>query len=433
MRWFVRLLLSVFLIVGVGLGLAAVAMIERDPSIARTDPPSSKDVREARALVQKVRFLSRNPDAPEQVLTVPAETVAGVLRMSARMVPGFRGQTQLEEGRLRGRAAVPVPGTKGAFWVNADVTVPAFSDGLRLEEVRIGRISVPPALALWIGRVGADLTMGQGASETILTAVQQLEITPSEVTARLELDVTQRSAIAGRVFGTLRGQTLPEAQEIDRYYVAIREALDDGRLPTKGSFLPHLRFALEMAADDSDPANRTNAYTAAIFALAEACGASDFGLISEKLVPDWTDAGRSWQQDCSEVTFANRIDSRRHFVTASAIQAASNRGVAVSIGEFKELFDKTRSGGFDFTDITANNSGIRLADRMMAAPAGDWPRLLDRIQAEGDVLASFEGIPGLMPRKEFDARFGTVDSPAYREMLARIETRIDGLPLHATP
>lgn len=429
MRWLFRL----FLILLLALGLVGFSMVERDPIIAKTEPPSSKDVREARALVQRIRFLSRAPEASEQVLEVSAATLEGALRMGARMVPGFRGQTQLEEGQLRVLAAAPIPKTKGAFWVNLDVSVPSYTGELQLNEVRIGRISLPPALALWIGRVGADLFMGAGSSEAIMTAVEQLDVTPEQITARLDLDVSQRSEIAARVFGTLRGGTLPSAPEIDRYYVAIREALDDGRLPTRGSFIPHLRFALEMAAEDTGADNRANAYTAAIFALAEACGASEFGLISERLVPDWTDAGRDWQRGCSKVTFANRIDSKRHFVTASAIQAASNRGVAVSIGEFKELFDKTRSGGFDFTDITANNSGIRLANRMMGAPADDWPRLLSRIQTESDVLASFEGIPGLMPRKEFDDRFGSVDSPAYRAMLDRIEARIDGLPLHATP
>jgi hypothetical protein len=314
-----------------------------------------------------------------------------------------------------------------------DVAIPSYRGELELDAVRIGRISLPPALALWIGRVGADLSMGSGSSEAIMTAVEELDVTPEQITAQLNINASDRSEIASRVFGTLRGGTLPSAEEIDRYYVAIRQALDDGRLPTQGSFLPHLRFALEMAAEDTDMARHADAYTAAIFALAEACGASDFGLISERLVPDWTDAGRDWTQGCAKITFADRIDSKRHFVTASAIQAASNRGVAISIGEFKELFDKTRAGGFDFTDITANNSGIRLANRMMGASAEDWPRLLDRIQAESDVLASFEGIPGRMPQKEFDARFGSVDSAAYREMLDRIEARIDQLPLHATP
>lgn len=428
MRWFFRF----FLIMLLGMGLLAAMLVEHTPLIAKTPPPSSQDVQDARALVHRIRALSSDPDAPQQVLDVPAATLEGVLRMGARMVPGFRGRVVLEDGRMRLEAAAPIPKTREAFWINLQAAVPSYSGEPQLETVRIGRLSLPPALALWLGRTGADLVMGAGSSDTIMTAVRQLEVTPQQITASLDLDTTQRTAIARRVFGSLRGTTLPPTEEIAHYYRAIRTALDDGRLPDRGSFLPHLRFALEMAAADPDPDNRPNAYTAAIFALAEACGASQFGLIADRLVPDWEDDG-AWRASCADVTFNGRIDSRRHFVTASAIQAASNRGVAISLGEFKELFDKSRAGGFDFTDITANNSGIRLANRMMAAPAAEWPRLLGRIRGESDVLASFEGIPGLMPQKEFDARFGMVDSPAYRDMLAQIEARIDRLPLHAAP
>ena len=59
----------------------------------------------------------------------------------------------------------------------------------------------------------------------------------------------------------------------------------------------------------------------------------------------------------------DRHDSRLHFITAAALKAASNRGFAVGVGEFKELYDSlSGDNGFDFTDLAANNSGIRLSD-----------------------------------------------------------------------
>jgi hypothetical protein len=52
------------------------------------------------------------------------------------------------------------------------------------------------------------------------------------------------------------------------------------------------------------------------------------------------------------------------------------------------------------------------------------------IETENDVIISFDDIPQLMPEEDFKARFHDVESPAYKAMLARIETRIDGLRLH---
>ncbi|WP_200882062.1 hypothetical protein, partial [Nitrincola sp. A-D6] len=137
---------------------------------------------------------------------------------------------------------------------------------------------------------------------------------------------------------------------------------------------------------------------------------------------------------CNRLTFHGREDLRRHFITAAAIQAISNRGVSVSAGEFKELLDSIGSGrhsGFDFTDIVANNSGIRLSNRMMATSADQWPKLLELIQTDADLVTSLDGIPERMPREEFERQYGDVDSDEYAEMIERIEARIGRLPLHA--
>ena len=134
------------------------------------------------------------------------------------------------------------------------------------------------------------------------------------------------------------------------------------------------------------------------------------------------------------MTFNGRVDSRRHFITSAALQAASNRGFSVSVGEFKELYDTiSGAGGFDFTDMAANLSGIRLSNVLMTTPRADWPARLARLETENDVIVAFDGIPHLMPDTEFAARYGDIDSPAYREMIARIEAGIDALDLYQGP
>jgi hypothetical protein len=81
--------------------------------------------------------------------------------------------------------------------------------------------------------------------------------------------------------------------------------------------------------------------------------------------------------------------------------------------------------------MAANNSGIRLAALFMATPAEDWPRLISRIEAEEDVIVSFDDIPRILSRQEFTARFGDIENERYMEMLGLIERRIDALSLHA--
>ena len=223
---------------------------------------------------------------------------------------------------------------------------------------------------------------------------------------------------------------MPPHELIDAYYVNIRKAMDRGDLPDRGSYLPYLVFTLEAARDGAWTEGRLDAFTAAMFALTRIFGAYDFSLVVDDLARDEARVKRDWQTNCRHPTLNGRIDSRRHFTTAAAIQAASNRNVSVSIGEFKELYDSQR-GGFDFTDIAANNSGIRLANQFMTTPLEDWSRLIARIEAEEDVIISYDDIPQILTRDEFTEKFDKIDSDRYVAMLDRIERRIDTLSLHA--
>jgi hypothetical protein len=287
-------------------------------------------------------------------------------------------------------------------------------------------------MALVLGRIGANLAFGNQAGDKILGSATSMKIEDQTLVFALRLGEEERGDVIQGVFSSLRGSDMPSPEEVDRYYVMIREAMDANVLPTEGSYLPYIRFSLAAALDSSKTAeDLPNAYTAALFGLTKACGAKDFTLIVGRLAGDSLKEFGTWKTSCENVTFAGRIDTRRHFTTAAAIKAASNRGFAISVGEFKELNDSiSGAGGFDFTDITANNSGIRMSDLFMSQPPEAWPDLIGRIQAEGDVLAGFEGVPTLMPEEDFKARFGDVDSPAYHQMLDLIEAKIDKLSLH---
>ena len=246
----------------------------------------------------------------------------------------------------------------------------------------------------------------------------------------IAMDEIGSNGVMRGFFGTLRGADMPEPHEIDRYYLLIRTAMDRGELPNKGSYLPYLQYTLEAALEGSRTEGVQNAYTSAIFALTSICGARDFTLIVGGLVGNEPATDKDWKTDCGELTLNGRIDSRRHFTTAAAIQAASNRGFAVSVGEFKELYDTVKSGGFDFTDLAANNSGIRMSNTLMSSPIADWPMALESIQYENDVIVAFDGIPQIMSGIEFLSTYGDVDSPEYYAMLSRIEAKIDVLSLH---
>ncbi|MEP4987091.1 MAG: hypothetical protein ABJV68_05295, partial [Paracoccaceae bacterium] len=266
--------------------------------------------------------------------------------------------------------------------------------------------------------------------DTVLEIADSMRIQDDDVTFRLTMNEIGSNGLMRGFFGALRGSDMPDSNDIDQYYLKIRDAMDLGDLPVNGSYLPYLLFTLEAALDGSRSEGVANAYTSAIFALTLICGAKDFTLVVGGMVGTEFAEERDWKSDCGELTLNGRIDSRRHFTTAAALQAASNRGFAVSVGEFKELYDTLKSGGFDFTDLAANNSGIRMSNKLMSTPDSGWAELMQGIRSENDIIVPFEGIPQIMSGDEFRKSFQNVESAEYLKMLDLIEARIDDLPLH---
>jgi hypothetical protein len=52
------------------------------------------------------------------------------------------------------------------------------------------------------------------------------------------------------------------------------------------------------------------------------------------------------------------------------------------------------------------------------------------MEAEGDVLVDVSRLPQIMLRGQFEARYGSIESPAYAAELARIERLIDEVTIH---
>ena len=427
----IRRIMLVLLVASLLAGTAVyVIVLEDRPLITESSAPKPQDVVVARSFVRNVRSAAGDGTAQSDPLVLTEAELNSLLRLGARFVPGFRSDLEIAGDAAILRASIPVPHLPTAKFVNLSARIPAFDGQVMPTDIRIGPVSIPPTLALQMARLGANAIIGNRTGDTLLDAATRMTIDGDSLSFDLAMDDMGKNGIMRGLFGTMRGADMPMASQIDRYYLMIRDAMDRGDLPDSGSYLPYLRFTLQAVIDSSTPETLPNAYTAAIFALTRVCGARDFPLIVGRLIGGDLVADRDWRTTCDDVTLNGRIDSRRHFTTAAALQAASNRGFAVSVGEFKELYDTVRSGGFDFTDLAANNSGIRMSNHLMTASPDEWPALLGRITDENDVIVPFDDIPQIMSQAEFDSRYGSVESAEYAAVLTMIEAMIDDLGLY---
>jgi hypothetical protein len=89
----------------------------------------------------------------------------------------------------------------------------------------------------------------------------------------------------------------------------------------------------------------------------------------------------------------------------------------------------TRGGGsgFSFNDIAADRAGTRFGQRAVQQAAALAERLATGTLREQDLMPAFDDLPEFLSETAFRQQFGSVGSPAYAEMLERIDRRIAGL------
>jgi hypothetical protein len=116
-------------------------------------------------------------------------------------------------------------------------------------------------------------------------------------------------------------------------------------------------------------------------------------------------------------------------MVSAALAAWAGEPLADAVGLYKELADARGGSGFSFGDLTADRAGTRLGE-MAAVDPERLASLLARNPADADLMPAAADLPENLSQREFRRRFGGMDAPPYREMVERIEARIEALPAY---
>ena len=406
----------------------AIAM-EPAPAVSTATSATGTDATRAKSVLKKFWNVTGSGTG-KRTLEVSQQDMNSVLAFAARAVPTLRGEAQITPDEVRVTSSLRVPGIPGGRWLNLHVGIAPSDRGLHLASMRLGDYSLPAGMVLPVVRVAMDLVLGDGVGTIAVNAIDGVSIDAGKVTVGVALNRTDRKALTGRLKATARSiANISSPQDVRAYYLAIDAAVTDGRLKSKGSTVPYLRYAMELTGRKSQGSDVQAEVQSALLALAIFCGHYKFERLIGDVVPENM---RGKRTGCAGTTLGGRKDLRQHFVISAGLQAASNEGAAFTIGEFKELLDSAGKGsGFSFDDLAADRAGIRFATALLETEAQGRQALVGRLGSERSVFPSIAGLPAGLSQGEFERRFGTVDSTAYRDMLKTIEQRIDALPFFA--
>lgn len=127
-----------------------------------------------------------------------------------------------------------------------------------------------------------------------------------------------------------------------------------------------------------------------------------------------------------------RIDMAQHFMTSALLTAVGNGSLAIMLGQEKELRDAKLGSGFSFIDLAGDRAGIRFGS--MAVETPETARHLQKVMSEINDYRAFmpevRDLPENISDKMFKDKFGSIYSPAYQEILKKIDTRIAALPIY---
>lgn len=428
------------------LALLAALLLLSLPQGAAWAPPGpghrpSASMAELKTFTQRDALMQALQGKPVSV-SLPEADLSGVAQDLAGRMLQAGARVALSDTHATLEASVPIGATPlrvlrpiGA-WLNVRAVLRAQPDGAPvLESVQLGRISIPPALALWSARL----------------LLAQYDLLEPAVLGLSALDVVRfdekRLKVTLKWDDNLQGQTLALALPPDDwprlvvYHQVVADTLNAippshrGAVPLQTLIGPVFRMAQQrttqygLAASDStdltDVAAREN--RAALVVLAAVVNRV---MLQELLPPG---LGEISAMPGASVRLRGREDFAQHFTVSALTSLALGGRLADTIGLYKEMMDANKAdggSGFSFNDLAFNRAGIRLGQRARQDPValqfrlgGDVP-----LTRDDDFVPDVADLPEFLDRPQFNARYGGLKDARFQAVMQDVDKRVSGLP-----
>jgi len=127
-----------------------------------------------------------------------------------------------------------------------------------------------------------------------------------------------------------------------------------------------------------------------------------------------------------------RTDMAKHFMTLAAVTSSGSTYLAHLLGQEKEMVDAKQGSGFSFVDLAADRAGMYFGRMATSSPknALKFQQAMANIKDYTAFMPEVRDLPENMNKQKFKAQFDSVYSPAYQDILRKIDTRISSCPVY---
>ncbi|GAB4353647.1 MAG: hypothetical protein Kow0060_04270 [Methylohalobius crimeensis] len=408
-------------------------ILERQALVDRKPAPAVADADHIHALARRLKRALAAPGAA--LIRIDEQELHSLMAWLARDIPPLSGRVVVTPLKLDIALTLVLPANPVGRYLNLRAGLMPSHEELQLMPLTLGRLKLPGKMTLWILRHGTDILLGDHQGSTLINTIEAVYLTRDKVIVaiasmpRVRSGLAQLSARLDQI--QTRFSPLGDPETIRAYYARlaeIRQREPRQRPASLASYLSPLFQLAQKRAQTGEEAAAEN--QAAILALALYFGDTRLERI---LGPVRTGKLLFHQPRRWGVQLAKRHDLMLHFILSAAIKIITDRGMAMAVGELKELLDTSSGGsGYSFADLAADRAGIRFA-QAATDPAGGAQRMQKLLAGHADENRFFPDITGLpegFTKEAFTQRFQSLESPAYRTMVKEIDTRIERLPAY---
>ena len=367
-------------------------------------------------------------------LKLSEDEINGIVALGTRGLPRLKGRVNVTPIGIKGAFTLNVPDNPFGEYINLTGTVFPSSKGLVIENISVGSLDIPGNLAKSLIETALNnLIAGDSFGTKLINAIGSVEVDHST----LILSYHSIPGLSNAIDNT-KGQIkelrddlaiLGDPKVVKRYYEQIckfHSKIDGFGQASVGYYLDTaFSYADKRSYISENPVEEN---LAALMALAIFLGSSRFdsvvGALDEETLA-------TCQPRNSQMVLANRNDLRLHFIFSAALKVISDSAISFASGEFKELLDTQEGGsGFSFVDLAADRAGIRFAELALDEKgAKRLQQMASELRQEKTFFPSIADLPEGIPQQVFDER-GGIDSDYYKQYLATINRRINGLTLY---
>jgi len=416
MRFLLKLLLTLVVVLPIALGAMIYLAIDTLPSINRAADITPASIERAKRILDQNDPRKMKPGV-RRTISVGENDLDQAANYLARQYAGGGARIELDRGAAYVAASLRIPKLPMGIYANLEAHLAESRSLAHIESFRIGRLSIPGWLAQWmIPRLLATV-IEEDDLRSFRRAIKSVTIREDRIALAYEWQADLPDKLRTVLLSAEDRERLRIYQE---RLVTVSKSLKSPNISLTELLVPLFTLADERSGGSSAVAENR----AVILLVALYINGQDLSGI----VPD----AKNWPRPQRHGVLLNeRGDFPKHFIISAALAAKAGGPLSDAVGLYKELADAREGSGFSFNDIAADRAGTRFGE--YAADPDSAAKLQQRLRAgvnQKDLMPMTEDLPEFMPEREFIRRFGGVDTPAYNSMMTEIERRVAALPFY---